>query len=214
LHPCYLGIDDGYFDVSFKRSNTKYRTVLVGAIVCDRNFVDLYIDFVTVDGLDATTASYRIIEKALNLYDIEAVLLDGVTYAGFNIVNPKKLYILTLTPMIVIFRHKLDLEKIRNALEKHFPDHLYRYSVIEETYMKSTDLFLEYIPTTIRVYSVGIQINKAKEIIQKLCNVFVDPYPLRIADKVASTLGRIIMKKYLERGYFRSCRSVLIDLNR
>jgi endonuclease V-like protein UPF0215 family len=199
LHLCYLGIDDGYFDVSFKRSNTKYRTVLVGAVVCGKEFTDLYLDFVTVDGLDATSSSYRIIDKAKYFYNLDAVLLDGVTYAGFNIVNPKKLYMLTLIPTIVVFRHKLDLEKIRIALEKHFLDHRYRYNVIEETYTKSFDIFLEHIPTIIRIYPVGIRIDRAKEIILKLCNVFADPYPLRIADRIASLLGRIVVKKFLNK---------------
>jgi endonuclease V-like protein UPF0215 family len=186
LHLCYLGIDDGYFDVSFKRSNTKYRTVLVGAVVCGKEFTDLYLDFVTID-------------KAKYFYNLDAVLLDGVTYAGFNIVNPKKLYMLTLIPTIVVFRHKLDLEKIRIALEKHFLDHRYRYNVIEETYTKSFDIFLEHIPTIIRIYPVGIRIDRAKEIILKLCNVFADPYPLRIADRIASLLGRIVVKKFLNK---------------
>lgn len=196
MRRCYLGVDDGYFDVSFKRSNLRYRTVLVGAIVCNDRFQDLLLDYVTIDGLDATIATYRIIEKSCYLYDIQAVLLDGVTYAGFNIIDPRKLYNLTNTPMVVVFRHKLDLDRIKSALEKHFFDHRYRYEVIETIYSQSTELPLEHIPTILRIYSIGIGIAKAKEIVLKLCKVFADPYPLRIADRIASALGKIILKKY------------------
>ncbi|MEM1646268.1 MAG: DUF99 family protein [Ignisphaera sp.] len=199
MHHCYLGVDDGYFDVSFKHSNLRYKTVLVGAIVCNNRFQDLLLDYVTIDGLDATIIIYRIIEKALYLYNIQAVLLDGVTYAGFNVVDPRKLYNLTSIPMIVVFRHKLDLDKIRFALEKHFFDHKYRYKIVETIYSQSVELPLEHIPTVLRIYSIGVGITKAKEIVLKLCKVFADPYPLRIADRVASTLGRIILKKYFSR---------------
>ncbi|MEM1526917.1 MAG: DUF99 family protein [Ignisphaera sp.] len=198
LH-CYLGVDDGYFDVSFKRSNLRYRTILVGAVVCGSKFQDLLIDFATIDGLDATAATYRIIEKTYYLYIVQAVLLDGVTYAGFNLVDPRKLYNLTNIPIVVVFRHKLDLNKIKFALERHFPDHRYRYEVIEAIYSRSVELPLEHIPTILRIYSIGIGAGKAKEIVLKLCKVFADPHPLRIADRVASTLGKIMLKKYQDK---------------
>lgn len=199
MQVCYLGIDDGYFEISFKRSELKHKTVLVGAIVCNNRFVDLFIDFITIDGLDATTAINRIIEISLTLYNIASVFLDGVTYAGFNVVDPRKLYLLNSIPVIVIFRHRLDLEKIRAALERHFHDHRYRFSIIEDTYSKSSELLLEHLPTVIKIYSVGVSLDKAKNITLSLCKVFADPYPLRVADKIASALGKIMIKKLLER---------------
>lgn len=195
MQVCYLGIDDGYFDISFKRSSVKYKTVLVGAIVCNDRFENLFIDLITVDGLDALTAAYRVIEKSSTLYNITLVFLDGVTYAGFNVIDPRRLYLLSDIPIIVVFRHKLDLDKIRIALEKHFHDYKYRFSIIKEIYSRSIECPLEHLPTTIRIYSIGIGIDKAKDAIIRLCGVFADPYPLRIADKVASALGKIIIKK-------------------
>lgn len=191
---CYLGVDDGYFDVSVKKTNIKHKTVLVGVIVCNNIFKDIFLDTITVDGLDATNTIYRMIERATSFHTIASVLLDGVTYAGFNIIDPRKLYRLSCIPIIVIFRHRLDLDKIRIALNKHFPDSSYRYEVIDDVYNKSFEVLLPHLPTIIRIYSIGIDMNRARDIILKLCRVFADPYPLRIADRIASILGRIITK--------------------
>lgn len=194
MDTCYLGLDDGYFDISIKRSSSRSKTVLVGAVVCRDSFEDLFLDTITIDGLDAFSSAYRIMEKASAVYDIASVFLDGVTYAGFNIIDPDKLYSLSSLPTIVIFRHKLDLSKIRLALEKHFPDHRYRFKVIEHTYSKSFDLLLPHLPTVIKIYSVGMRIENASELVKKLCGIFAEPYPLRIADKLASTLGKVLTK--------------------
>lgn len=203
-------MDDGYFDVSFKRYNIKFKTVLVGALVCNNKLEDILLDLVTIDGLDAISAIYRIIDKLKNRYLVSAVFLDGVTYAGFNIVDPQKLYTLSNTPIIVVFRHRLDLNKIEIALKKHFHDYKYRLRVIEDTYSRSWELPLEHIPTVVRVYSVGISIAKVRRLFQELCNVFADPYPLRVADKIASTLGRVLINKIqldIKRKSSRECAS-------
>ncbi|MEM4040825.1 MAG: DUF99 family protein [Ignisphaera sp.] len=192
MSTCYLGIDDGYFDVAYKRIKLKHKTVLVGAVVCFDRFKDLYIELVTVDGLDALGSAFAILEKSLSLYNIDAVFLDGVTYAGFNIVDPRKLYALGDTPIITVFRHRLDLSKIYLALEKHFRDYRYRYEVIENIYSKSIELELKHIPTTIRIHVLGMDIVRAKRVVIEQCKVFADPYPLRIADRVASLAGRLI----------------------
>lgn len=194
MRTCYLGVDDGYFDISFKRSPVGRKTVLAGAITCNDRFENLFLDLVTVDGLDATTAIHRIIEKASALYTIEAVFLDGVTYAGFNIADPRRLYRVSGIPVIVIFRHRLDLEKIRSALEKHFHDYRYRFEVIESVYSRSSEVLLGHLPTTVYVYSIGVNLDTAKSLVLRLCRIFAEPYPLRIADKVASVIGRIVAR--------------------
>lgn len=195
MHTCYLGVDDGYFDVSLKRYSIRFKTVLVGVLLCNSRLEDVFLDLITIDGLDATLAAYRIINKAKDQYILGAVFLDGITYAGFNIVDPQKLYTLSSVPIIVIFRHRLDLSKIEAALKKHFHDYRYRFRVIENAYNRSLELMLEHIPTVVRIYSVGISIVRVKRLFQELCSVFADPYPLWAADKIASILGRILAKK-------------------
>uniref|UniRef100_A0A7C2ZNH9 UPF0215 protein ENO77_00620 n=1 Tax=Ignisphaera aggregans TaxID=334771 RepID=A0A7C2ZNH9_9CREN len=198
LDGCFLGIDDGYFDIAYKKARLGHRTVLAGAVVCNNAFENLFLDVVTVDGLDALSVASRIVEKTVALHDIKAVFLDGVTYAGFNIIDPDRLYAISSIPIVVVFRHKLELEKVREALVNHFHDYKYRYGVIKKTYARSFELHLTHIPTTIRVYAVGLNSDRVGKLLLKLCGIFADPLPLRIADKIASALGKIYVGQYFK----------------
>jgi endonuclease V-like protein UPF0215 family len=188
-HNCFLGLDDGYFDIALKKHAHKGETYLVAVITCPWTVSDILVDLITVDGLEGTKKALEMIEYALSLYTINAVFLDGVTYAGFNIINPFKIFNVLGTPIITIFRHDLELDKVFMALKKHFNDHMYRYSVIEQVYALSREVFIN--DAKIRYTAIGIPINIAIYILKFLCRFYAYPYPLHVADKVASLLGRI-----------------------
>ncbi len=192
-NPCYLGIDDGYFDINLKKLNRNAKTALIGIVTCKGRFVDLFIDKITIDGLDGTISASRIISKALKLYPIHIVFLDGVTYAGFNIIDPRRLYSIFNTSFAVIFRHQLDLYKIFKALKEHFKDYIYRYSIIEYIYKQSFEVKVD--GTKIRVYALGLSLELISRHIEKARRVYIEPYPLRVADRLASLIGRILMNK-------------------
>lgn len=191
--PCYLGIDDGYFDINLKRMNRGSKTVLVGIVMCGRKFADMFIDRISIDGLDGTSSASRVIAKASTLYPIQIAFLDGVTYAGFNIIDPRRIYNIFNIPLAVIFRHQLDVIKIFKALKEHFTDYTYRYSIIDYTYRNSLEVKVD--DTKIRVYVLGLSIAAVIEHIEKVRRVFIEPYPLRVADRLASLLGRIVMSR-------------------
>ena len=48
---------------------------------------------------------------------LRVVMLNGITFAGFNIVDVKKLNMATKLPIVTVTREKPDLEKIRDALQ-------------------------------------------------------------------------------------------------
>ncbi len=190
----YLGIDDGYFRVNIKKLRKICKTVVVGVLTNNRSIVDIFVEPITIDSLDAISSIFKIINIANKLYEIDVVFLDGVTYAGFNIVDPKRLYNLTSIPIITIFQHELELDKIFNALKTHFSDYKYRFSIIHEIYTNSIEITLKYTHNKIRIYPIGISLEKASDLIQELSKDFGTPYPLKFADRIASILGRIMDK--------------------
>jgi endonuclease V-like protein UPF0215 family len=191
--PCYLGIDDGYFDINLKRLNRNAKTALIGIVTCRDRFVDLFIDGISIDGLDGTVSASRIISRALALYPIYIVFFDGVTYAGFNVIDPRRLYSIFNTSLAVIFRHQLDLYKIFKALKKHFNDYKYRYSIIEQIYKQSLEVKIN--GTKIKIYTLGLPPKQITKHIEKTRKTYIEPYPLRAADRLASLIGRILMNK-------------------
>jgi len=191
---CFLGIDDGYFDIAFKKLEYKGETYLVGVVTCPWTLNDIFIDLITIDGLEGTKKALKMIESALSLHIINVVFLDGVTYAGFNIIDPFRIFNVLRVPIITIFRHDLDLNKIFIALKRHFNDYTYRYHIIESVYTLSHEVFIN--DSKIKYTPIGISIGDAEHILKNFSKLYSYPYPLHVADKIASLLGRIKFKSF------------------
>jgi endonuclease V-like protein UPF0215 family len=59
-------------------------------------------------------------------------MLNGVTFAGFNLVGIQKLYVVTGLPVIVFTQDKPDLAAIHEAL-KHLPNTYERRQILQDT---------------------------------------------------------------------------------
>ena len=178
-----IGIDDGYFPIKYK--GLRKRTLIAAVLCINHDVENLVLEPVTVDGLDGTESAVRAVRR-IGVADV--IFQDGVTIAGFNVIDPEELNAMTGIPVTVIFKHDLNLEKIYSALKKHFNDWRERYEVISRTYSKSIK-----VPTPwrdIRISTVNIEVNKALSYIIKLQTVSPLPEPLRLADIVASGLTK------------------------
>lgn len=182
-----IAVDDGYFPVEYKGCRG-YTVLLAIRYIVERHSVEgIAYTYILVDGVDATEKACRLIE-ALSSRDVDTVILDGVTYAGFNYIDPYTLYKTVGIPVIVFYRHALDISRIRNALYKNFRDAEKRYSVIEKTLENRCTFATKW-----GIYSytpVGIPVDKARDILYKTQLYSPEPEPLRIADKLASLTAR------------------------
>jgi endonuclease V-like protein UPF0215 family len=82
---------------------------------------------ITVDGLDATDE----LLNSLGSWELDALILGGATFAGFNVVDVQLIKRETRTPVIVFSRESPDLDATKDALRKHFPDWVERWSRYE-----------------------------------------------------------------------------------
>ncbi len=185
----YLGLDDGYFPPEFK--GRRGRTVLVGSVTEGTKPLDLFVEFIEVDGVDGTDQAISICSEALKTYDLRAIITDGVTYAGFNIIDPRRLYSEVNIPVITIFRHDLDMGKVKRALEKHFSDWSFRYEVISSTYSESRKVMTRR--GILRLFCLGIDFGDCVDLVSRLQTAFPEPQPLKIADLTASALSRFLL---------------------
>ena len=74
---------------------------------------------ITRDGLDATEVISTMIKNSRHYSQLRVVMLDGITYGGFNVVDIEELYRETGLPVIVVMRAYPDFEKIRADLRFH-----------------------------------------------------------------------------------------------
>jgi endonuclease V-like protein UPF0215 family len=107
-----VGFDDGPFD----RTRHGGDVLLVGA-VCARTRLDgLVTARIRKDGWNVTRRIAALIEGSQFREHIQAVLLGGITFAGFNIADIHGLAARLERPVLVVARRRPRMEKIRRAL--------------------------------------------------------------------------------------------------
>jgi endonuclease V-like protein UPF0215 family len=84
---------------------------------------------VTKDGMDATDIIIRMVKCSKYYTQTRVIMLDGVTYAGFNPVDITSIHKETGLPVVIFMRSCPDFEKIRLALW-HLPDTEKRWEMI------------------------------------------------------------------------------------
>jgi len=180
--------DDGYFPHYFKaRRGTTY---IVGVEVENEAILrKITIGVVLVDGRE----TQRVIREMSAGMSGHIVLLDGVIYAGFDVVDPHDLYSSTGKSVLVVQLYPLDLDRIQKALQDHFEDWRERFSIIKTIYSKMIRVDTPW--RVVQLYIVGLDFREALAIFKKSCIYSPSPEPLRIADKIASILSKLHVNK-------------------
>ena len=183
-----LGIDDGRF---IPRS--KGTAIVVGVVYRGGCwFEGVMCTNVTIDGLDATEKIAYMIKNSSYYGELPVIVLDGVTFAGFNVVDISKLSCNVDLPVISVVREKPDMKKIRNAL-KNLPDFPKRWQAMEN----AGELFGVEIgdgENFVYVQMAGILREDAVKIL-KLTSIRSNiPEALRVAHIIASGLSPCMEK--------------------
>ena len=174
-----LGVDDSVF-VPHTRGMVK----IVGTVVRAPAYLEgVILKDIEIDGADAT-------DKIISMFStrfgkqIRLVFTQGLTFGGFNVVNIKKIHEKTGVPVIAVVRKKPDMEKIENALKKHFDDWEKRFEILKEVPLN------EVYVNGHKIYAhiVGMEIKDATSVINNFTLRGAMPEPLRYAHIIASAL--------------------------
>ncbi|MFX0125765.1 MAG: DUF99 family protein [Candidatus Hodarchaeota archaeon] len=114
-----IGIDDGGFD---RFSKEDINIPVFGVIMKGSAYVDGIIQcHLKKDDPLATSAISEMILESPHKHQLKAILLQGITIAGFGVLNIIRLNQITGIPVIIVLRKYPDYPKIKSALEKTFP---------------------------------------------------------------------------------------------
>ncbi len=122
--------------------------------------------------------------KMLECLTVESVILGGITFAGFNIIDPSTVFNETGLPVIVYSGVEPDNDSMLFALRRHFDDWKMRWRVIE-------GLGRVYKTVTRRgeppVYFevVGGSASWAEEVLHYSASICRIPEPVRVAGLIA-----------------------------
>ena len=181
-----LGIDDAPFDLYRSK-----KTSLVGAIFRGGSFLDGVLRTeIKIDGTDATKKIISMVKKTRHK-DLRVIMLDGLTFGGFNTADIEEIFKKTKLPVIVIIRQMPDFKQIKIALKKTRDKENYalRAQCIEKAgkpkkieTKKGKFIYIQYH---------GIKFEDARKIVKLSATRSLIPEPLRVAHLIATgiTLG-------------------------
>ena len=176
-----VGVEDGSFEAFEPGQSTLLCTVcMVGGRV---EWVRL--GRVAVDGRDATDALLGLLEGTR----FDALILGGVSFAGFNVVDPHGIHEELGIPVIVYSGEEPDSPSTLAALRSNFPDWAERWAPIERlgdvysvvTREGSPPVFFEV---------AGCTREWAEDVLRASVSLTRTPEPVRVAGIVARGLTR------------------------
>ncbi|MCX6816194.1 MAG: DUF99 family protein [Candidatus Aenigmarchaeota archaeon] len=154
----------------------------VGVIFRGGDFIDgLLAVKIKKDGLDATEKIANAINKSRHFDQLSIIMLNGITFAGFNVVDIKKLEKKTGMPVIAVMRDMPDMKKFLLAMKR-----VNKYS-LRLKIVKAAGKIHKY--KDIHYQKAGLTPKACEEILKLTCTRAKIPEPLRVAHLIASGLG-------------------------
>jgi endonuclease V-like protein UPF0215 family len=175
-----LGVDDGVF-----KPHTKGFALVVGVVFRGGYWLDGVISTkVRIDGFDSTEKIASMVLASPHCKQLRVMMLNGVTFAGFNVVDIDDLNAKTGLPVIAVSRERPDLGQIHEAL-KNLPNAEKRWKAVSSagrmfevtTRNKDEKVYMEI---------AGILEEDARRILRLTSTRSSIPEPLRVAHLIAS----------------------------
>lgn len=169
-----LGVDDASF--SFEDSET----FLTGVIYRGTEFIE---DIKTVPiGVDAENATEKLVElhdSCNNTGQIKAVLTDGISFAGFNIIDLRKASKELEKPVIAVTKNRPDREDFRQTMKRtgNYDEKFEALKRPVEAELKDGSCFIQF---------AGCKEDKAREFVKASIIHGQVPEPVRVADLIGS----------------------------
>lgn len=180
-----LGVDDGIFI-----PHSEGFAPIIGVVFRGGYWLDGVMNTkVEVDGFDATEKIAAMVTTSPHHNQLRVIMLDGVTFGGFNVVDIKELNAKTKLPVIAVTRDKPDFGEIRKALRKiPFPAKRWK-AVVDagEIYEVSTRSKKERVYMEIS----GLVEEDARKILKLTSTRSSVPEALRVAHLIASGIGKV-----------------------
>jgi endonuclease V-like protein UPF0215 family len=180
-----LGVDDGAFT-----PHVEGQVVVVGVVFRGGYWLDGVMHTeIAVDGFDATDKISSMITSSPHYKQLRVIMLNGITFAGFNIVDVKKLNAATKLPVITVTREKPDLAKIHEVLQNlsHSEERWRTILSAGET----VEVFTRNAKAKVYVQAAGVSKEDAQKILRLTSTRSNIPEALRVAHLVASGISHL-----------------------
>ena len=179
-----LGIDDGPFE-----PRAGGEVPLVGVVFRGGRWLDGVLSTtIEQDGTDVTKRVIEMINRSRHRGQLRIVMADGVTFAGFNMLDIKEVFKQTGLPAIVVSRELPNMTDVRKAI-KHLHDWRERWKIIKgsgkiypvRTKRRAAPIYMQF---------VGMRRADAEQVVKLSSTRSLIPEPLRVSHLIATALVR------------------------
>ena len=172
----------GVDDAPFARSH-RGDVPIVGAVTTRRRLDGIITSKVRRDGVNATERVAEMLLGSPFEAHVQAVVLNGIALAGFNVVDLAALHERVGRPVLVVARKAPDLPAIRRALLRRVPGGARKWRLIEAAGpMEPCE--------GVWVQRAGLSLPSAAQLIGDAREQGQIPEPIRLAHLIAGALGR------------------------
>lgn len=174
-----VGVDDGAFV-----TNRSQRALLLTVLLRRARIWAIRVGTIEVDGNDAAD----ILQELLRLLRYDVVMLSGISFGGFNLIDISRLAHNLRKPVIAISGEKPNNRAVRAALREHFGDWEERWKIVRSAGKLYSCKPLASEP---KVYFEvkGAKPNFARQVIAGTALISRLPEPIRIARILARGLS-------------------------
>ena len=178
-----LGVDDGAFI-----PHVEGQVSVIGVVFRGGYWLDSVLHTkIAVDGFDATEKITSMITDSSHYRQLRVIMLNGITFAGFNVVDVKALNAATKLPVITVTREKPDLAEIHKALQ-NLPRSKERWKAILSA-GEPVEVSTRNAKAKIYVQTAGVSKEDAQKILRLTSTRSNIPEALRVAHLIASGIS-------------------------
>jgi uncharacterized protein len=167
----------GFDDAPFERSH-RGDVLVVGAVFAGNRLDGVISTKVRRDGANAAQRLIDCLTGSKYFDQLQAILLQGIAFAGFNVVDLQRLHEATGLPVLVVARYRPDLQAICKALLEQVPGGARKWRLIEAAGPMEP-------MAALYVQRCGISPENAARLLASLQQNSQLPEPLRVAHIIA-----------------------------
>ena len=173
-----VGFDDAPFAPGHRGN-----VLLVGAVYAGGRLDGVLSGQVRRDGANAGATLVRLVSQSRFAAQLQAVLVQGIAFAGFNVIDIWAVQRALAMPVIAVSRRRPDLAAVRRALLEHVRGGRRKWRLVEKAGPVEA-------AAGVFVQRAGIALDDTETLIQRLALNGALPEPLRTAHLIAGGIVR------------------------
>lgn len=172
-----VGFDDAPFPRAYRGD-----VLLVGAVYSGLRLEGVLSTTVRRDGANSTEKLATMIEQSRFSGQLQGLLLQGIAFAGFNVVDLTWLHERLGVPIVAVARKAPDMDAVRRALLTKVPGGPHKWKLIERLGPMEP-------AAGVFVQRVGVSLNDVASLLRRLAINSALPEPLRTAHLIAGGIA-------------------------